>query len=71
MVLRVLENHDFTWDPELEPMIYRMDTLDMELVGTDQTLLDIRARNKEIFLVSGMEKKGYNKDSVFLQLQFI
>ncbi|MHA2504548.1 MAG: HesA/MoeB/ThiF family protein [Candidatus Kariarchaeaceae archaeon] len=69
MVLHQLRANGFKWDAEMPPLIYRMDSLDMEMIDLDDTLMDINARNKEIFLISGIERENYDKDSIYLQLK--
>jgi len=68
MILKILQKNGFEWEEDLEPLIYRMDSLDMDLITTDQTFNEINARHKEIYMVSGLEREGYDQDMIYLQV---
>jgi hypothetical protein len=68
VILLMMKKHGFSWDDEFEPLIFRMDSLDMEEVTLDQTLAEINARNKETFMISGLERNGKEIDTLYLQL---
>lgn len=70
-ILMLLKKQNFTWDPDFDPLIFRMDRLELEEVEQEETLQDIEAKNKEIFVVSGVEQENYDNDTIYLEINLV
>ncbi|MDH5403501.1 MAG: ThiF family adenylyltransferase [Candidatus Heimdallarchaeota archaeon] len=72
MILRVLANNGYKYDKEMPPMIWRIDLKDMEMIELEDTLAELKVRNNETFLISGIQKqnKEDSHDDLYLRIRF-
>ncbi len=68
-ILLLLSKKGFKYDPEFEPMVWRVDAKDMEEIETNMTLSEAKIRDQETLMITGFDKvpKSEN-DAIYLRL---
>lgn len=70
-ILLILGRKGFKYDPEFEPMVWKIDSLEMAEIELTQTLEEIGARDYESFMLTGFnEIPGSKNDTCYLQIVF-
>lgn len=67
-ILLLLSKKGFKYDPEFEPMFWKIDTKDMEEIESTRTLREVNIRDEETVMVTGFDTvpKSEN-DAIFLR----